>query len=72
MQHIVACERDKGEVDDVGVHSHHQQQHRQLQQRVQSQKDGTCHHGNHPAQYKELKGQRGERDVMVHLMKQLS
>lgn len=57
MQHVVACECEEGQVDEVGVDSHGQQQHRQLQQRVQTQEDGTGHHGNHTTQYKDLRGQ---------------
>ena len=58
MQHIVACEREEGQVDEVGVNGHRQQQHGQLQQRVQTQEHGTGHHGDHTAQHKHLRRQR--------------
>lgn len=63
MRHVVACEREEGQVDEVGVDSHRQQQHRQLQQRVQTQEDGAGHHGDHTAQYKDLMRQDGEEDA---------
>lgn len=56
----MACECEEGQVDEVGVDSHSQQQHRQLQQRVQTQEDSTSHHCDHTAQYKNLRGREGK------------
>lgn len=58
VQDIVACECEEGQVDEVGVDDHGQQQHRQLQQGVEPQEDGTGHHGDHTAQYEDLRTQR--------------
>lgn len=60
VQHIMPCERQEGQVDEVGVDSHSQQQHCQLQQRVQTQEDSTSHHSDHAAQYKDLRGREGK------------
>lgn len=61
MQRVVACEAEEGQVDEVGVDGHSQQQHRQLQQGVQAQEDGAGHHGDDTAQHEDLMGPKGEK-----------
>lgn len=55
MQHVGTGEREEGQVNEVGIDRHRQQQHRQLQQRVQTQEDCTGHHGDHTAQNEDLR-----------------
>jgi len=55
----VLAERVEGQVDEVAVGGHSQQQHRQLQLGVEAQEHGAGHHGDHPAQHKELSGREG-------------
>lgn len=57
VRHIMPCQCEEGQMDEVGVDSHRQQQHCQLQQRVQTQEDCACYHSNHTAQNKDLRGQ---------------
>lgn len=59
MQWVVSCEGEEGQVDEVGVDGHSQQQHRQLQQGVQAQEDGAGHHGNDTTQHKDLMVPKG-------------
>lgn len=59
MQHICTSEREEGQVNEVGIDRHRQQQHRQLQQRVQTQEDCAGHHGDHTAQNKDLRTAEG-------------
>lgn len=59
MQHIGTGEGEEGQVNEVGVERHGQQQHRQLQQGVQTQENRAGHHGDHPAQNKDLRRAAG-------------
>lgn len=56
----VLAERVEGQVDEVAVGGHGQQQHGQLQLGVEAQEHRAGHHGDDPAQHKELsEGGRG-------------
>lgn len=59
MQHIGMGESEEGQVNEVGIDRQRQQQHRQLQQRVQTQEDCAGHHGDHTTQNKDLRRAEG-------------
>lgn len=67
----MASQCEEGQVDEVGVYSHCQEQHRQLQQRVQTQKHGTGNHGDHTAQHKDLKKQWQKKVLQTFKLKKL-
>ena len=61
MQCVLA-ERVEGQLNEAAVRSHSQQQHCQLQLGVETQEHGAGHHGDHPAQHKELSGRSSRRE----------
>lgn len=62
MVQVVVAQKE-ARIDGLGqqgVDGDHNQQHRQLQDRVQAEENCTGHHGQHPGEDKVLETERGE------------